>query len=237
VICVKKIKKIERFVSHIKHSFPLGTEFIFEYENSKDEISPEELRIREKILSNGKEKQKIRQSAKKGLVPVGRTSKPFTINVYRVDGSSEKMYFKNRKEFYKITKAGLLEQIMERKTAIYYQKSNTESIFNFGDVLIYNEDIFDFENYKHDKIQYTPFLTKIMMPCGKNEEILCYSNKDFVVKIGLNMDIITSIRKNGKHLISKVLPNSRHHYPKNTIITIRDINPLELIKYYQENKK
>lgn len=236
-ICVKKYKKIERFMSHIKHTFPIGTEFIFKYENPDDDITPEDFKIREEILLNSKKKHVERQRAKGGLAPVGQPPKPFTVTIYRNGGGVEKMLFSKQSDFYERTKSGMLEKLINDKMVIYRNKNNEKSIFNLGDILIHNEDDFEIGSHNPLKLKYIPFLFKSVTPCGKIDEMIFFSNGECVDKTQICIDSVKMIRKKGEYVLKRIPNYSTHSYPLNTIITVRDLNPLELLKYYQENKK
>jgi hypothetical protein len=236
-LCVKKHKKIQRVMSNTKHTFKEGTEIYFKYENNRDEISPEELKIREEILSNHRKKQIERQKAKGGLTPIGQPPKPFTVTIYRNDGSVEKILFRTQRDFYENSKSGMRQKLTESKIVTYLNKSNEKSIFNLGDVLIYNEDDFEIESYNPPKLRYSPFLFKAVTPCGKIDEMLFYSNNECVKRTKICEESIKKIRKMSVYLLDRIPNYSKHSYPLNTTITIRDMNSLELIKYYRENKK
>jgi hypothetical protein len=74
-------------------------------------------------------------------------------------------------------------------------------------------------------------------PCGKVDEMLFYSNNECVEKTKICLETIAMIRKKGEYVLSRIPNYSKHSYSLNTNIIIQDLNPLELIKYYQENKK
>lgn len=236
-LCVKKHKKIQRVMNNTKHAFQEGTEIYFKYENDKDEILPEELKIREEILANHRKKQKERQKAKGGLAPIGQPPKPFTVTIYRNDGSVEKILFTKQSDFYERTKSGMLQKLTEDRITTYLNKNNEKCIFNLGDVLIYNEDDFETESYNPPKLKYIPFLFKSVTPCGKIDEMIFFSNGECVDKTQICIDSVKMIRKKGEYVLNRIPNYSKHSYPLNTNIIIQDLNPLDLIKYYQENKK
>ena len=63
-----------------------------------------------------------------------------------------------------------------------------------------------------------PFNVSVHYPTGSIELISCNMERDFFEKTKLDPNALCTLKRTGQHTIKRILPNTKHNYPKGTIV-------------------